>query len=438
MDALLDSLLSDLAERPLPRLTRREIAIPNLARKANAVVGMRRSGKTWFLFQQMQDLVDRGIGMDRILYVNFEDERLLPMRTSDLQRIPAAFFRRYPESFGKQCFFFFDEIQRVDGWESFVRRLVDEGNRSVAVTGSSGRLLSREIATQLRGRSLATEILPFSFREALDHQGIQRPPRRPGQRGQGVLGSAVEKYLACGGFPEVQGLPEELRLRILSGYVDVVVLRDVVERHEVANVVPLRYLIRHILSAPGRLFSVNRFHNDLRSQGIPIGKNTLHEYFDHLTDAYLFFPVHIHTRSERARMVNPRKVYPVDPGLVSAFARAPARDLGALLETAVYLHLRRSGRTVEYLVTSGGREVDFLAAGPTAPPLLVQSCVSLRQAETREREVRALSEAMGECRTREGTIVTLHESETLDVDTGTIRVVPAWWWLLQTDLGRSP
>ena len=135
------------------------------------------------------------------------------------------------------------------------------------------------------------------------------------------------------------------------------ILRDIVERYEVSNILPLRALIRHLLAAPATLFSINKFHNDLKSQGLACGKNTLHDYFAYLKDAYLIFPVLIHSRSERAKRVNPRKVYVIDTGLANAFLHKPQSDWGRLLENFVFMELRRKGLGIDYYRTQDGLEV---------------------------------------------------------------------------------
>jgi uncharacterized protein len=176
---VIDRLIADFQERELPRVTRRDLSLPGLPGKADVVVGMRRSGKTWFVYQQIADRLASGIDRERLLYLNFEDERLLPLTAADLSRIPEAFYRRSPANREQLCWFFFDEIQNAPGWETFIRRLLETEKVALVLTGSSARLLSREIATSLRGRSLSTEILPFSFAETLRHQGVERPERWP-------------------------------------------------------------------------------------------------------------------------------------------------------------------------------------------------------------------------------------------------------------------
>ncbi|HSO79945.1 MAG TPA: AAA family ATPase [Chromatiaceae bacterium] len=192
---LLEDIIADFRERPLPSLTPREARLPALKGKIDAVIGMRRSGKTWFLYQRMQALLDQGIAKDRLLYINFDDERLLPMRRDELSAIPEVYYRLYPHNRSQTCYFFCDEIQNVDGWESFLRRLLDSEDMQLAVTGSSARLLSREIATSLRGRALATEIFPFSFREALRFQGVALTDQPPGGQQRALLANRLRDYL---------------------------------------------------------------------------------------------------------------------------------------------------------------------------------------------------------------------------------------------------
>ena len=435
---VIDSMVADFAGKALPEVTPRQLELPGLAGKVDVVVGMRRSGKTWFLYQKIRELAASGVGRDRFLYFNFEDERLLPLGAEELHLIPEAFYRRFPASREQPCFFFFDEIHNVPGWERFIRRLGDSEQVSLVVTGSSAKLLSREIATSLRGRSLAAELLPFSFAESLRHAGIEIPSRWPPPAPQrSLLEHHAERYLEVGGFPEIQGVPPELRLRILQDYVDVVLFRDVAERHGVENLTALRYLERTLLAHPAQRFSVSRFYNDLKSQGIRVGKDTLHEYLGYLEDAFLLFTMTVASSSIRTRQVNPRKCYPVDPALASLTAFRTSRNLGHLLENAVYLELRRRGFSAAYVQTASGNEVDFLAETLLGRRELIQVCADATEPETRQRELRALGEAMVELQIERATLVTLREEGSERMAGGEVRIVPAWRWLLEPQLEKS-
>lgn len=432
MNNILEQIIGDFQERALPQPTRRDVPVPMLPGKADTLIGMRRTGKSWRIYQAMNELLAAGTAKESLLYINFDDERLYPLTTDDLQRIPETFFRLYPENKHRRCHFFFDEIQNVTGWERFIRRLLDTENAQITLTGSSARLLSREIATTLRGRSLATEIFPFSFREALRHWGEDDTlVKRPGSARRALLANRLRGYLETGGFPEAQGVDTPYRVRILQEYVDVVILRDVVERHGVGNLTPLRYLIRHLLGSPACAFSINRFHNDLQSQGIACGKNSLHHYLAHLEDAYLVQSIHVDSRSVRQRQVNPRKVYPIDTGLAQAFRHGPGMDRGRLLETLVFLDLRRRGMDIAYFRSEQGYEVDFLARPGQGETQAIQVAETIADPNTRQRELRALEAAMAERKLSRAILVTLDEEEQIETASGPVEVVPAWRWLLR-------
>jgi predicted AAA+ superfamily ATPase len=292
--------------------------------------------------------------------------------------------------------FFLDEVQAVPGWEAFVRRLLDTEKIELFVSGSSARLLSREVATSMRGRAMEVLVHPFSLREVLRHHGAE--PDRPFADLPKATRSAVDRhfrtYLSEGGFPEAQGLSPRDRTALLRTYVDVAILRDVIERHGVTNPAALRWLLRHLMGNPASAFSVEKFHNALKSQGMSVGKNTLHEYLAHIEDAFLVRTVSLHTASERQRMVNPRKAYPVDPGLIPVYERAGRENLGRALETAVLLELERRGCDVGYVRTDEGYEVDFHARDPEGRVSLIQVSAEVRDAATWQREVRALADAV--------------------------------------------
>jgi predicted AAA+ superfamily ATPase len=440
----LELLLADFQQRPLPELVPRDLRIPRIPRKAVTLIGMRRSGKTYAMFDLMRRLLAEGVPKDRLLYLNLEDDRLGVPDLGTLDRALELFYRRSPAARHGTAYLFFDEVQVVAGWERFLRRVVDTENAQVVATGSSARLLSTEVATSFRGRGLAVEVLPFGLREAARAQGVERgtewPPAAPLRS---RLAALTDSYLERGGFPEIQKAHPFDCVQVLQQYVELVLLGDVGERHGVGNLGALHHLARALLTANARPFSVSRFHGTLSSQGLKVGKPTLLAYLDHLCDAFLVFLVPIRSRSAKQKLVNPRKVYAVDTGLAAAMRAGGAEDRGALLENLVYLELRRRlGRLAEgavtYYRTAGGREVDF-AVDPVMPSeklQLFQACASLWARETREREVRALAEAMSETGSRRGTIVTIADRETIGTDAGSIRVVPAWEWALEPPAGR--
>ena len=429
MKTTLSRLIDDFQERQLPALVARDADFPGVPGKADVAIGMRRTGKTFFCYQKIQELLEVGVKRQQVLYLNFEDERLLDFRVTDFQAILDIYYGRFPENKDLECYFFFDEIQRIDQWEMFIRRLLDTEKARLFLTGSSSKLLSTEIATSLRGRSLSTEIFPFSFKEYLKAGGLfAESPRNFGSRTAAILRKAASDYLETGGFPEALNLERNLRVEVLQGYIDSVILKDVIERHRVGNVIALKHLVSHVMHAPGGKFSVNRFYNTLKSMAIKCTKNSLYEYLDHLTDAYLLYRVPIHSHSEKARMLNPPKVYTVDTGLLNAMTFRKSANNGPLLENLVFMHLRRNGYEMEYVTTREGNETDFFARHKASGKvILVQACWDMTEQHTFNRELRGLQSAMQELAIDSGTIVTWDDETELE---GNISVVPVWKWLL--------
>ncbi len=424
---IVDSLLA-----PLPAFTRRDIQLPRIAGKAAAVVGMRRTGKTTYLWQVLSDRVREGVPRKGLLFFGFEDERLAGMTARELQIVVEEYYRLHPEwRDKKRAVFFFDEIQVVPGWEPFARRVLDTERVELFISGSSARLLSREVATSMRGRAMEVLVHPFSFREYLRHRG--KEPGVPVDRSPKASRSVLEKefldYLACGGFPEAQNAEVRDRRDLLRGYVDAVLFRDIVERHKVTHVAALRWMVRHLLGNPGGSFSVNRFYNDTRSQGLSVTKDTLYDLFSYLEDAFLVRTVSLLTKSERRRMVNPRKIYPVDPGLIPIYDRTGRADTGHALETCVMLELERRAADIAYIRTPQGSEVDFFALFPDRSEILIQVCVDIGDPNVCEREVRGLVEAGREHPRAEKMIVALHPRPAWGVPDG-ITIKPAIEWLL--------
>lgn len=425
--AKLDESLSPRRQR----LTRRDVRLPAIPGKAFAIIGVRRSGKTSFLAQCRSARLHQGKPPESQLLLLLEDERLGGLTVADLGWLIEEHARRFPGLHaGDGVTLYLDEVQSVPGWEGLVRRLMDTGGMEVFVNGSSARLLSREVATSLRGRAMEVLVHPFSFREALRHTGDEPPTRAEQDTATAALDQRLRRYLVEGGFPEAQGADPRDRAALLAGYVDVVVLRDVIDRHGVTNPLALRWLQRQLLANPGGGFSVKKHYDTLRSQGVRIGKDTLHAYLGHLEDAFLVRTVSLHTASERRRTVNPRKAYPVDPGLIPLFARGGRGYQGHALETTVLLELERRGWEVSYVRTPEGWEVDFHAHRPGEAPLLVQVCLETGDDRTWEREVRALRSAGETYKDARPFLVTLDSSPPRHQPPAGVIWAPAARWLL--------
>lgn len=429
---LAEKLSATVLPSPAALFTRRDARLPGISGKVQAVIGMRRAGKTTFLRQLCEERRQER-PPEQVLFLGFDDDRLAGIDAQQLSFLLEEHYRRYPDLRGREAVsWFLDEIQLVPGWERFVRRVLDTEQVELVVSGSSARMLSREVHTSLRGRALATVIRPFSFREFLRHRGEE-----PGKRSARLTSaerSLVEKrfreYLAAGGFPEAQGLGPALRTELLQGYVDTVVFRDVVERHGVSQVAALRWLVRQCLRNPAGGFSVHRLYNDLRSQGHAVAKDTVHALLGHLEDAFLLRPVALATESERRKNSNPRKLYPVDPGLAAAFDASGRPNTGHALETVVLHEADRRSADVGYVKTTEGFEVDFLLRNPGTAPELVQVCADVSGPVTLERELRGLQAASVEFPRATRRLLVLDRDQVPSRPVAGIRVQPAYEWLL--------
>lgn len=412
--------------------TRRDARLPGVAGKVHSVIGMRRAGKTTFL-QQLRDERRQGLPPERAIYLGFDDDRLAGIGAEQLDLLLEEYFGLYPELRAREAVhWYLDEIQLVPGWERFCRRVLDTEHVELVVSGSSARMLSREVYTSLRGRGMATVIRPFSFREFLRHRGEEPSPGvfRATPAGRSLVEKRFRAFLGEGGFPEAQGLSTTVRIELLQGYVDVVLFRDVVERHNVSQVEALRWLVRQCLRNPAGSMSAHRLHLDLRAQGHGVAKDAVHAMLGHLTDAFLLSAVSLATESERKRNSNPRKIYPADPGLIPAFDRSGRANTGHALETAVLNELERRGAEVGYVKTDEGFEVDFLARYPGGEEELVQVCADPSDPETLGRERRALSAAAKEHPRAKPRLLVLDRAALPRTATPGIEPQPAYEWLL--------
>lgn len=394
---LIKDLLSECYERienPPPTISR-ETNFPDLNNKILVAIGMRRVGKTQFLLQHIQNLLKQNIPLSQILFINFEDDRLVPLTGKELGQLLDDFYTVYPENHDKVCYLFLDEIQSVDNWALVIRRFFDTKKVRLYLSGSSAKLLSKEIATSLRGRSFAIEIWPFSFMEYLISQKFAMPKLMSKKTSDQCL-ALLEQYLHTGGFPEVVTMEASYRQQILQDYVDVVVFRDIIERYQITNIVLIKYMIKTLLKNNASLCSIHKLFNDLKSQGLSTSKATLYQYLSYIEDAYLLFMIPLYSESLRKTQSNPRKIYAVDPGLANAYILSREKNLGHAFENLIYLDLRRHGHEIYYYLTQERYEVDFFTRDKLGNQYLFQVAWDVTDKETLARETRALEVASNE------------------------------------------
>ena len=384
----------------------REVKFPDAPNKIKVAIGMRRAGKSYCVYQQILDLLKGGFPKTAVLYINFEDDRLSLMDGQKLSALVDAFYTLYPENHDRKCYLFFDEIQTVENWPQVIRRLHDTKNVEIYLTGSSAKMLSKEISTTLRGRSLAIEVWPYSFEEFIQAKKLSIDRSLYDKKTQDRLKKAFNHYLSEGGFPEIISYPPDVKQKTLQEYVDVVIYRDIIERHNIKNPSLIKYMILSMVSNVGKPFAINKFFNDLKSQGYSIGKDMLYEYAGHIEDAFLAFSIPLYDKSIRKVQANPKKLYAVDPGLIRALTLNYESDLGRLFENIIFLDLKRLGCKIHYYLTEERYEIDFLVQMPRGKKKFFQVAWDMENPETREREERALQKGRKEMGI-EGEIITL-------------------------------
>ena len=433
----LRTLILDSQESQLDTGVPRRLDIQTVSGKATVCMGVRRSGKSTYMLQIIKRLLDSGVPRQNIVHLNLFDDRLHALRSDNLGLITEAYYSLHPEKKNSETvYFFFDEIQSVSGWEPFIDRLMRTEQCEVYLTGSSARMLSKEIATQMRGRALSWELFPFSFREFLDARSVEAG---------GVLSTkqqlsvrrAFDDYWDTGGFPEVVDVNKALRVKTHQEYLNAILFRDLVERHDISHPKAVSDLSHWLIDNIASLYSINGLTGHLKSLGHKVPKTTVSQYVEWFEDAYFLFTVRLFDASLSRSHANPKKVYCVDHSLVTSVSSGVLLNAGRLLENLVFVALRRTNPSVYYYRTRTGREVDFAVPVRSEVPRLYQVCESMAEPQTKKREVTAVAEAMAELGTETATIVTRRDSEQIAVGSGAIIVMPAWRFLLdqpdQTD-----
>ncbi len=415
-------LIKEFHEKQLPELYFRSLEIPE-TRKIVSLIGARRIGKTSYFYQIINKL-EKSVGREHILYINFEDERILPLDVKDLNDILEAYYELYPENLGDTVYLFFDEVQNVPGWELFVRRLYDRGDLRLFLTGSSSKMLSKELATSLRGRTLAFYLYPLDFREYLAFRGVEPVKDFEYSKQRFELKKLFEEYLYEGGFPEVVLEAPEIRQKILQDYFEMIIYRDLVERFSIRNTGLLKNLTKYLITNIGNPFSTNSYYKSIKQEQA-VSKATLLEYVSNLEDINLIYFLPLFSYSLRKQTINPRKVYCIDNGLRNAVSFTFSKDEGRLAENLVFLELMRREKEVYYWKNRG--EVDFVLKEKEGSLTAINVSYTDR---IEERETRALDEFSGSeefgGQVKEMILLT---KDTEKTENG-IRYIPLWKWML--------
>lgn len=431
MKEILKEMILDAQKRELETGVKRDLEISLMKGKATICIGVRRCGKSTLGFQIMEKLINSGVKRENILHINFFDNRIHRLDQEGLSNVTEAYFSIYPEKKNTETVYcFFDELQEVEGWESFVDRIMRTENCEVFITGSSAKMLSKEVATQMRGRSLSWELFPFSFREYLSFSGIS-PKKDLTSKERLIIQKAFNEYWECGGFPETAGVEKQLRIKIHQEYFNAILFRDLIERHNIIHPKAVTDLARWLIDNNASLYSINNLTGYLKSLGHGVPKSAVSEYLDHFEDAFFLFTVKLFDPSLSRQNANPKKIYCIDHSFAASVSSGILGNTGHLLENLIFTELRKTTPDIYYYRTVSGKEVDFIAK-IDRKNVIVQVCQSLSDPQTKKRETAALIEAMTELKIDRSFIVTRDEEENIQTESGLIEVVPVWKWLLES------
>ena len=403
----------------LPRAMPRELEVPLKSDFIISIIGPRRAGKTYFLFSLCERIKDA-------LYLNFEDTRLADIEPKELREVIRIFIEIYGRT---PQYLFLDEIQNIAGWERIVRELYDLKKYRIFITGSSSKLLSKEIATQLRGRSLSFILLPFSFREFLKFNGV-KIGELVSKDEEARIKNLLRNYMEFGGFPDVIKNPE--KIKILKEYSDLILFRDFVERHRIRNLELARALHMFIIQNFSKEISARALYNKLKTE-LPVSKNTVYEYVANLQDTMFFFFLKKFSKKVHLRETWPKKVYLCDTGLTKVVRFTP--DWGKLMENITFIELLRKTNkkplTEIFYFKNHENEVDFVVKEGVRINQLIQVTYASARDEVDRREIKALLKADELLKCKDLLVITWDYESEEKIDGRKIRFVPLWKWLLK-------
>ena len=404
----------------IKKIIKREgISFPEILNKVVILYGVRRSGKTYILYDLFKKYKSQA------LYIDFEDERLTDFETRDFEVLKEAFLELKSHLIGKEIIFLFDEIQNIEGWEKFCRRITERENIKIFVAGSSSRIMPMEIHTSLRGRAWSIEITPFSFREYLRLKGINIKDKKIiyGSK-KALIKNFFSEYIKWGGFPEVSLLKSDFEKRkVIKEYLEAMFFKDLVERFNITNIHLLKILTEKLFSSFSLKFSLTAFYKQYKEK-FPFSKDTLFSYYNYFLESMLIFEIRKFSESSYKRLRNPAKIYLADTGICKKVTSA---DQGRVLENIVFLGLRKIREEIFYF--DENRECDFIVKDNQGKLFPYQVTLELKE-ENREREIDGLTEACKRLKIKEGTIFTYDEEDSIVAEGIHIKIIPVWKWLL--------
>jgi len=425
MKNIIKEIIQENQYAELPQPMERNVNIDIESNTIVSLIGVRRSGKTYLLYDTILKLKKNGVPKAHIVFINFEDERL-NLKMQDLDLIIQAYTELYPESDLNNVYFFFDEIQNVHGWEKFIRRIYDTKSQHIFITGSNAKLLSTEIATALRGRTITYVVYPLNLAEYLNFNKVDQ--RLYPQKNKSKIVHNTEKFLFNGGFPDTINMSQSTRIKLLQQYFNVMIFRDIVERYTIVNIDVLKFFIKKIFANVTKPFSINKAYNDLKSMGYKISNKYLYNYFEYCNDIFLSQSIGRFDYSAIKQAKSEKKTYIIDTGLLASIDFSMSSNKGKLLENMVFLEFLKSGCELSYFKNK--YECDFIVKQDESY-LPVQVAYEILNDETKIREIKGLAEACEYLQVTKGVIITFDYEETLQYGNLSIVFCPVYKYFLK-------
>jgi len=417
------TVIKDFHESTLPTVIPRDqkIEFESDIKRAISLIGPRRAGKTFEMYLIISKIRQR-YGADRVLYINFERTNLQGLSAKDMSVMLEAYYELYPANKGKRIWLFLDEIQNVNEWERFVRTCLDDGI-SVFLSGSSAKLLSKEIATSMGGRNISYHIYPFSFKEFLSAKKFEIKKFYSSSE-KALVSNMLKEFIEFGGYPEAV-LYSNQREKIMQDIFDTAIYKDVIKRGKIRNPIALQELINALLKS--KEFSINKFYNYIKSRGIKTSKDALYKYTGLLEDAFFVFLLRKYNLSYKKSEQSLPKVYFIDNGLLTLNR---IDDKGRLLENLIFVELMRREKEIAYYQNASSEEVDFVIKEGKKVKQLIQVCYDLSDFMTLERETRVLIKASKEFKCNNLLLINMHEEKEQTINGKKIVFMPVRKWLL--------
>lgn len=408
----------------------REVKLPINRKKIITVPGVRRCGKSTLMEIAINDLILENVPTQHILWLGFDDERLKNMPAEELDDVIASYMEMYPNIPIKDVHMFFDEIQLIKDWEYFVLRIYKSYCKNIYVCGSNATMLSTELSSALRGYPLEYETYPLAFNEYCRFKGIETNSYLEQDRAK--LKVAFEAYNQASAFPEIvltQTKSEQLKL--LHGYFDTMILKDLSEHYKISNMSVVRYFVKRIMANLTKPTSINAIYKDIKSQGLKISKDDLYLWADYICNIFMFIRISKYERSLIKEQKSLDKYYCIDNGMRGAVLMPQSNDNGKNLENTVFMQLNRMKLPSDKIsYYQGNNECDFVIQREDYVTQLIQVTWDMSDEETRTREVKGLLEASSITGCENLVIVTKEEEEIFIKEGKEIKVIPAWKWLL--------